>query len=181
MARSDILTQSDTSVWETHPAVFAHLSELYGGFTFDAAASDEDHLCDRYFTEKQDALSRQWPTDERIFCNPPWGRGVPSKIADWLALGHYAAKQGAPVVCFHVPVKAEQSWWHEWAARGHILLVRGRLVFNLHGQPMRDGKGSICSATFASAFVIYQPGPDLGGNGHFSIGAIDFGAELRRS
>ncbi|NIX55333.1 MAG: hypothetical protein GWN14_05220 [candidate division Zixibacteria bacterium] len=178
MSRVDILTKSESSLWETDPLVFARLSVMCGGFEVDAAASDENHLCDEYYTEEHDALSFQWP-NKRIYCNLPWGRGVHSNVGDWLRVGHTAAKRGAPVVCFHVPVKSDQPWWHEWASKGHILFVRGRLIFYIDGKPKLDKMGNVCSATFPSAFVIYQPGPDVGGEGQFSCSSISFADEMK--
>lgn len=38
-------------------------------FTLDACASDENHLCDKYYTEEDDCLKQDW-TGEVVYCHP---------------------------------------------------------------------------------------------------------------
>ena len=41
----------------TPPYIFRQLNDIFH-FTLDVAASDENHLCDYYFTEHENALYR---------------------------------------------------------------------------------------------------------------------------
>lgn len=45
--------------WETPEWLFKELDSEFH-FTLDAAASDTNHKCDKYFTKKDDALLRNW-------------------------------------------------------------------------------------------------------------------------
>jgi hypothetical protein len=50
------------------------------------------------------------------------------------------------VVCL-VPARTDTAWWHDYATRGEIRFIRGRLKFG-------DSK---TSAPFPSAIVIFRP------------------------
>lgn len=56
---NDALFSSDKNYWETPQAFFNALDQRFH-FTLDAAASDENHKCDRYFTEASDGLIQDW-------------------------------------------------------------------------------------------------------------------------
>ena len=53
------LFSSDKNYWETPQALFNKLDEKYH-FTLDAAASDDNHKCEKYFTESDDGLKQNW-------------------------------------------------------------------------------------------------------------------------
>ena len=53
------LFTSRTDEWETPQDLFDNLNDQYH-FTLDAAASDENHKCERYYTKADDGLSKKW-------------------------------------------------------------------------------------------------------------------------
>ena len=53
--------------------------------------------------------------------------------------------EGAKVVCL-VPSRTDTVWWHEYAVKGEISFIRGRLKFGNSKQP----------APFPSAIVIFK-------------------------
>jgi hypothetical protein len=59
---------------------------------------------------------------------------------------YIASLDGATVVCL-VPARTDARWWHDFAMRGEIRLIQGRLRF---GQA-RAG------APFPSAIIIFRP------------------------
>src|SRR5688572_7206513 len=59
-------------IQRTPAALFRKLHAEFG-FTLDAAASDVNALCPRYFTRDQDALGQDWGTDV-VWLNPPFGK-----------------------------------------------------------------------------------------------------------
>ena len=61
--------------WRTPPECFQELNEKFK-FSIDACASADNALCDRYWSEDDDALVQDW-SKERAFCNPPFGRAKP--------------------------------------------------------------------------------------------------------
>ena len=68
---NDALFSSDKNFWETPQKLFDELDAEFH-FTLDAAASDENHKCARYFTQNDDGLRQNWE-GETVFCNPPSG------------------------------------------------------------------------------------------------------------
>jgi phage N-6-adenine-methyltransferase len=76
-------------------------------FTLDAAASDENHLCSRYFTLEHDGLVQPWK-GERVWCNPPF-----SDMTSWVrkAWDEMEAGRCDLVVMLAPANRTEQPWW----------------------------------------------------------------------
>ena len=53
------LMSSLTDEWETPQDLFDKYDEIYH-FTLDAAASDQNHKCPKYYTKADDGLSKMW-------------------------------------------------------------------------------------------------------------------------
>jgi phage N-6-adenine-methyltransferase len=125
--------------WATPPHVFRELDAEFG-FDLDVCASATNARCVRYFTRDDDGLAQEW----RGVCwmNPPYGE----TIGQWMEKAYYAAQAGATVVCL-VPARTDTGWWHDWATRGEIRFIRGRLKF---------GDATV-GAPFPSAVVVYRP------------------------
>lgn len=58
-----------------------------------------------------------------------------------------SAKAGATVVCL-VPSRTDTEWFQDYAMKGEIEFIRGRLKFGGHEN----------SAPFPSAVVVFKPG-----------------------
>ena len=128
--------------WATPQATFNKLNAEFR-FTLDAAASDTNHKCKRYYTEKQDGLIQNWK-QETVFLNPPYGR----TIGDWMQKAYLSSCQGAVVVAL-VPSRTDTRWWHAYVQnKAEVRFLAGRLKFGA-------GTGS---APFPSAVVVYRPG-----------------------
>lgn len=112
---------SATDLWSTPQDFFDKLNAIHS-FTLDACALPENAKCERYYTREQDGLKQPW--DGVVWCNPPYGRG----IGAWLKKGYESAKSGAKVVML-IPSRTDTRWWHEYAMKGHIEFVKGRLKF----------------------------------------------------
>ena len=132
------IMSSKTDVWATPPETFAALDREFG-FTLDVCALPENAKCERYFTPADDGLSRPW--EGVCWMNPPYGQ----TIARWMAKAVESAAAGATVVCL-VPARTDTAWWHDYAVKGEIRFLRGRLKFG----------GAQHSAPFPSAVVIFR-------------------------
>jgi site-specific DNA-methyltransferase (adenine-specific) len=73
--------------------------------------------------------------------NPPYGRA----IGEWMRKAWLESQRGALVVSL-VPARTDTIWWHDYAMRGEIRYVRGRLRFNGHTNP----------APFSSVVVVFK-------------------------
>lgn len=125
----------------TPRALFLQLDTEFG-FTLDAAASAENALVSTYYTEADDALAQPW-APHVVWCNPPYKS---DGVGAWMAKAWKESRLGATVVLL-LPVRADLSWWHDYALRGEIRFIRGRLRF----------EGNKTSAPFASCVVVFRP------------------------
>ena len=129
---------SETDAWETPQSFFRSLDEEFR-FDLDVCATEKNAKCARYFTPEQDGLKQKWAG--RCWMNPPYGRTIDL----WMAKAHQSAREGAVVVCL-VPARTDTAWWHDFAMKGEIRFIRGRLKFGGHCN----------SAPFPSAIVIFR-------------------------
>ncbi len=132
---------SATDLWATPQAFFDKLNAVHG-FTLDVCATDDNAKCPQYFTKEIDGLKQDWRGV--VWMNPPYGR----EIGAWMAKAYEAGKQGAKVVCL-VPARTDTLWWHQYAMKGHIEFIKGRLKFG-------DSKNS---APFPSAVITFGATP----------------------
>jgi hypothetical protein len=56
--------------------------------------------------------------------NPPYGR----VIGDWMRKAYESSLAGATVVCL-VPARTDTGWWWDYATKGEVRFIRGRLRF----------------------------------------------------
>jgi phage N-6-adenine-methyltransferase len=127
---------SATDLWSTPQSFFDALNTEFN-FTTDVCATEQNAKCCDYFSPQIDGLTQTW--SGTCWMNPPYGR----TIGKWMKKAYESAQAGATVVCL-VPARTDTAWWHNYAAKGEIRSVRGRLKF-----------GDACSAApFPSAVVI---------------------------
>lgn len=69
---AELMFASNKEDWETPQSFFDELNNEFH-FTLDAAASDENHKCEKYYTKSDSAFLHDW--DKSTYCNPPYGRG----------------------------------------------------------------------------------------------------------
>mgnify|MGYP000845509243 FL=1 len=131
---------SKTIVWETPRWLFDALDKEFG-FTLDVCATADNAKCDRFFTEADNGLLKDWGT-EVCWMNPPYGR----EIGEWMAKANNAANMGATVVVL-IPARTDTEWWHKYAMKHEIRFLRGRLKF---GEATEF-------APFPSAIIVMRP------------------------
>jgi site-specific DNA-methyltransferase (adenine-specific) len=109
--------------WETPSEVYEPLDAEFH-FTLDPCAYPTTAKCARFFTVEDDGLRQSW-AGERVFMNPPYGKGM----ADWTAK---AATSGALVVGL-LPAQVDSLWWHRdvLAAGAEVRYIRGRVRFKV--------------------------------------------------
>ena len=144
--------------WRTPPAFFAALDAEFH-FTIDVAASDQDHLCSRYYTKEQDGLRQPW-AGEVVWCNPPYGNVYP-----WVEKAcQEAAFHGATCVLLLNPC-TDTAWFHNfiWDDRLHrprsgveVRLLPGRIRFlDQYGLPGPSPRHPNMLAVFRRASVAH--------------------------
>lgn len=131
---------SQTDNWATPRSLFDTLNSEFG-FNLDPCSSHENAKCKRHFTKEDDGLAQSWDGD-RVFMNPPYGR----TIGKWMRKAFESSLRGSLVVCL-VPARTDTNWWHDYAMKGEIRLIKGRLKFG----------DAIANAPFPSAIVVFRP------------------------
>lgn len=76
--------------------------------------------------------------------NPPYGR----EIGKWMKKAYDSAQSGSALVVCLVPARTCTAWWHDYAMKGEVRFLRGRVRFNDRGP-----------APFPSAIVVFKPAP----------------------
>jgi phage N-6-adenine-methyltransferase len=138
-AAGSVHWSSASENWATPQDFFDRCAAEFGPFDLDACASPDNAKCARYFTIADNGLAQEWRG--RVWMNPPYGR----MIALWMRKAWESAQAGAIVVCL-VPARTDTAWWHDYAAKGTVRFIRGRLKFAGHHK----------DAPFPSAIVIFD-------------------------
>ena len=126
--------------WPT-PQWFFDLLDREFHFGLDPCSTHANAKCTRHFTLAEDGLAQDWQA-HTVFMNPPYGRD----IKFWMRKAFESARAGATVVCL-VPARTDTQWWHEFAMKGEVRFLKGRLKFGTAQN----------SAPFPSAIVIFRP------------------------
>lgn len=126
-------------VWSTPQWLFDALNREFH-FTLDVCANSENAKCESFFSPGVDGLAMPWTG--RCWMNPPYNR----EMKLWVEKAWKESLAGATVVSL-LPVRSDCDWWHDFALKGEIRFIRGRLSF---------GK-SLNRAPFASCVVIFSP------------------------
>ena len=125
--------------WKTPRWLFDKLNTEFQ-FTVDLCADDNNHLCEKYYTRKNDGL-RADLTGERVFCNPPYGR----EVSKWVKK---CAEANALSVML-LAARTDTKMFHEYIYNKpnvEVRFLQGRLYFD-------DDRGR---APFPSMVVIFR-------------------------
>lgn len=142
------LGSSGKDDWRTPPHIFNWLNEEFK-FTLDSCASDENHLCNAYWTEEDNALIQPW--HKSTWCNPPY-----SIVAMFIDKAIEEAQRGNRTVLL-VFARTDTQWFKRaWAAAEEVRFVSKRIQFLLNdGTPGANPPGG-------SAILVL--GPKANGN-----------------
>lgn len=123
---SDALFTSRSDEWETPPELYRALDDEFH-FTVDLCASDENHLCERYYTKDRSGMDADL-SGERVFCNPPYGK---RSTREWMKKCYEC---GADVVVMLIPARTDTKAFHEYVYRkAEIRFLQGRLTYGMGG------------------------------------------------
>lgn len=129
---------SKTPEWETPQDFFDRLNKEFS-FTLDVCATKENAKCKKYFTLEQNGLNQRW--EGICWMNPPYGR----EIGKWMRKAYEESLKGSSIICL-VPARTDTRWWHDYAMKGSIRFIKGRLKFG----------SAKTNAPFPSAIIIFK-------------------------
>ena len=75
------------------------------------------------------------------------GRRAKRVIKHWMRKAHDESLKGATVVCL-VPSRTDTRWWHDYAMRGRIEFIKGRLRFLQDGEQKDPAPAPSCVLVF---------------------------------
>lgn len=137
-----------TDKWSSPPHIIEQVIQEFGEISLDPAASVDNAICSRYFTEEEDGLKRSW-RGNLVYVNPPYGR----ILNEWVAKALYEYDMGrSKRIVMLLPSRTCTRWFHALYARSdvEIRFIKGRLKY---------GDGS-SPAPFPSILVIIGRNPD---------------------
>lgn len=123
MANLDATQTSKTQDWLTPLWLFELLDREFD-FDLDAAATDENTLCDKWFTAEEDGLKQDWFGN--VFLNFPYNRANL-----WVAKAYNEVVAGkAKTVVLLAASRTDTKWFWEYIRHGEVRLLKGRLKFD---------------------------------------------------
>ena len=139
MNKFDPLFSSNSDEWYTPIDLFNNLNNEFH-FTLDPCATDEWHLCDKYFTKDSDGLFQSW-SNEIVFCNPPY-----SQISEWVYKCFLENQQNNITIVLLIPARTDTKYFHNYILPFcELRFIKGRLKFSNKG-----------TAPFPSILCIYH-------------------------
>lgn len=112
-------------------------------FSVDLAASHDNAVVRRFFSERVNALIQPWNLGGWNWLNPPF-----ANLAPWVRKAWEESHLGACTAML-VPAGVGANWWRDWVhGRARVLLLNGRLTFVGHKQPYPKD----------CALLLYAPG-----------------------
>lgn len=126
--------------YSTPQSLFGRVCAKYGPFDLDAAASQANTKCSKFYSEHEDALTQKW--EGVVWCNPPW-----KDLISWTskALGEVRSGNADRVVML-LPVITKTRWFHEVVLpHARIEWIRGEVRF---GDSKYGFPGSVMIAVF---------------------------------
>jgi len=151
---------SNSDEWETPQWLFDKLDKEFC-FGFDAAATLDNAKC---YCAETNSLGVDWKQvvgDYAVWCNPPYSRG---KQKLFLKKAVEEQIKGCTSV-FLIPARTDTVAWHTyvWDTEKQqplegieVRFLKGRLKFEINGNPILDKNGNPQSAPFPSAIVIFR-------------------------
>lgn len=145
--------ESIRDLWRTPKEVFEFYDRRFA-FNIDMAASKDNHLCDYYITQEDDALLHstfdetldQVGADQHldgvVWCNPPY-----SKLMPWVAMvAEYTETYRVPIVML-LPADTSVKWFKyafEYCTECHFISGRISFINEETGKPVSgNNKGSV--------------------------------------
>ena len=127
--------------WMTPIPFFEKLDQEFH-FNLDPAATQENTLCDNFFTKEKDGLKQDWLGT--VFLNFPY-----SEAKLWIKKAYEEAVKGNATVVILMPARTDTAYWWSYVRHGEVRFLPGRLKFD-------HPDGAKYSAPFPSAVVIFR-------------------------
>lgn len=136
----EVMFSSKSDEWSTPQDFFEEINKEFN-FNLDVCAAEENHKCDKYYTMRDDGLSKNWG-GYTVWCNPPY-----REIDKWVSKAFYETRNDNTTVVLLIPSRTDTRYFHNYIyQRSEIRFVKGRLKFG----------NSKNTAPFPSMLVIFR-------------------------
>lgn len=132
--------EKSKDLWCSPLWLYGKLDEEFR-FKLDVAATKDNALCYEYFDTETNGLAQEWYGN--CWCNPPY-----STAAFWYKKAWSEAVLGHATTVMLVAARTDTRYWWDYAIKGEIRFLKGRLKF--------EGNGGKYAAPFPSALVIFH-------------------------
>lgn len=133
---------NESHLWETPDDFWNQIVEEFSP-ELDVCALPENAKCPKYYSPEDDGLKKEW--SGCCWMNPPYGR----EIGKWMRKAYEESRKIGTRVIALVPSRTDTKWWHEYAMKGDVRFIKGRLYFKrLDGHTGR--------APFPCALIIFN-------------------------
>jgi len=107
--------------YSTPQDLFDKLNEEFH-FDVDVCADEANNKVSLYYSEEDDALSKDWIGT--CWMNPPFNNKKKWTIKAY----NEHIKHGSTIVCL-LPARTNTEWWHNYCMKGEIRFIKGRPIF----------------------------------------------------
>ncbi len=138
-------------LWQTQPYVFKYYDARFN-FSHDVAATSSNALAVFYFTEEDDALTKEWGRSS--WCNPPY-----SDISAWVDKAIEQTSRGFRKVVMLLPAATSVAWFAKAMAHcSECHLITGRIAFinSETGLPVKNNNIGSVVFVFDGASPVKQ-------------------------
>lgn len=130
---------------ETPPEIFNQLHSEFG-FTLDAAATEDNAKCDKFFTKENDALTQDW-SGNVVFLSPPSKKDK----RQFIVKAYNESLKGTTVVLL-LAAATDTRYFKRYLSKGEVRFIRGRITF------YRFGFKLTAPVPYGSVVCIFKPG-----------------------
>jgi len=149
-----LIGSSEDENWGTPQSFFDELNSEFH-FTLDAAASESNAKCKRFYSKEDDALTQTW--SGKVWLNPPYG----AKSTPAFVRKASEERNNCEVIVALVPARTSTKWFRDYVWNSvmnqpyHGVEVRfpPRLKNDKRNHPSK----SECRWPFACVLIIWRP------------------------
>tara|TARA_R110000824_G_scaffold27426_13_gene93261 strand:- start:1476 stop:1949 length:474 start_codon:yes stop_codon:yes gene_type:complete len=141
----ELMFSSNSNDWGTPQLFFDKLNDKFE-FTLDPCATKKNAKCKKYYTVKDDGLSKSWE-GETVFVNPPYSR---KELKQWVAKSYEESRKENTTVVLLCPARTDTRYFHDYMMKASELhFVKGRLKFE-------NSNKEANSAPFPSVIAVFK-------------------------
>ncbi|EDV3179090.1 phage N-6-adenine-methyltransferase [Salmonella enterica subsp. arizonae] len=143
-------------LWETPDEIVDYLAERYGKYDLDAAASEENKKCEKFYSKETNCLKRWWGSNKHVWLNPPYSNPDPFVLKAIEQMEH------GNQIDVLLPADNSTAWFSD-------AVKHAAEIIWITGETWKNEEGREYSRTGRVAFISGQTGEQVHGNNKGSV------------